>query len=290
MEVVTSIDRVREFLDDQRRDGRVVGVVPTMGFLHAGHLSLMRRAVHDCDVCVTTIFVNPLQFAAGEDLSRYPRDVEGDLGHASSVGIDCVFMPTVDEMYPDKVLTSVSVDGVSLAMEGASRPTHFAGVATVVAKLFNILGPCTAYFGEKDFQQLAVVRRMVRDLSIPVSVIGCPTVREPDGLAQSSRNVYLSEGQRRAAPALYAALCAGADAILSGETSAEAVRALMYRIVESADGADVDYLEIADASTLEPQQTCAVETSRLFGAVRFGATRLIDNVGVEIAERGVLDV
>ncbi|HEV7761798.1 MAG TPA: pantoate--beta-alanine ligase, partial [Acidimicrobiales bacterium] len=188
---VTRIADLRTVLDAERAAGRRVGFVPTMGYLHEGHASLMARARADDDVVVASIFVNPLQFGPSEDLAAYPRDLDRDLALAARYGVDVVFVPAVEEMYPEPVVTTVSVAGLSQAWEGASRPTHFSGVATVVAKLFSIVGSCRAYFGEKDFQQLAVIRRMVRDLSMPVDVVGCPTVRELDGLAMSSRNSYL---------------------------------------------------------------------------------------------------
>ena len=283
MEIIESIAALRARLDDSRRAGASVGLVPTMGFLHEGHGSLMERAAADHDVVVATIFVNPLQFGAGEDLDAYPRDLEGDAARAAAAGVDLLFTPTVAEMYPEPVLTTVSVAKVSAAMEGASRPTHFDGVSTVVAKLFNIVGPCTAYFGEKDFQQLAVVRRMVFDLSMPVEIVGCPTVRESDGLARSSRNVYLDPAERAVAPVLYRALCAGRRLIDAGEASADAVRATMAAVVATEPLATLDYVEVADAVTLEPREECDRE-SRLIGAVRFGRARLIDNIGVEANE------
>ena len=199
MKVATTIAETRWALDEVRREGGTVGLVPTMGYLHAGHLSLMTAARAETDFVIATIFVNPLQFAPGEDLDSYPRDPEGDRAKAEDAGVDLLFCPEHHEMYPEPVLTTVSVGGLSRSMEGASRPTHFAGVATVVAKLFAIAGPCRAYFGEKDFQQLAVVRRMAADLSFPVEVVGCPIVREPDGLALSSRNAYLTPEERDAA-------------------------------------------------------------------------------------------
>ncbi|MEZ5229518.1 MAG: pantoate--beta-alanine ligase [Acidimicrobiales bacterium] len=200
LERIATIDELRARLDAARSEGRSVGFVPTMGYLHDGHASLMRAARPQSDLVVSSIFVNPLQFAANEDLSAYPRDLERDTELASEAGVDLLFTPTVEEMYPfGPVLTSVSVGGLSQLWEGASRPTHFAGVATVVTKLFSIVGACRAFPGEKDFQQLAVIRRTVADLSIPVDVIGCPIVREPDGLAMSSRNVYLDPEHRAAA-------------------------------------------------------------------------------------------
>ncbi len=279
MQTVTTIAELRRHLDAARAVGRTVGLVPTMGYLHAGHESLMVRASAECDDVVATIFVNPLQFAPDEDLDAYPRDLEGDTALATRAGVDWLFVPSVEEMYPRPVATTVSVAGVSAAMEGASRPTHFDGVATVVAKLFNIVGPCHAYFGEKDFQQLAVIRRMVSDLSAPVVVVGCPTLREDDGLAKSSRNVYLSADERVAAPVLHRALRLGAEMIAAGETDADVVRAAMAAEIATQSYGALDYVEVADADTLEPQQVCG-PSSRLVGAVRFGRARLIDNIGV----------
>jgi pantoate--beta-alanine ligase len=218
MRTVTTIAELRAHLDGARAEGRGVGFVPTMGFLHAGHASLMAAARQDTDVVVASIFVNPLQFAPGEDLDAYPRDLAGDTAVAEREGVDLLFVPTVAEMYPDgAVLTTVTVAEVSAPLEGRTRPSHFAGVATVVAKLFAIVGPCAAYFGEKDFQQVAVIRQMVRDLSIPVDVVACPTMREADGLAMSSRNAYLTPEERAAAPVVHATLQAGRAAIDAGE-------------------------------------------------------------------------
>jgi pantoate--beta-alanine ligase len=256
-----------------------VGFVPTMGYLHPGHASLMDAArVHE--VVVTSIFVNPLQFGPSEDLDAYPRDLTGDTELAERSGVDLLFVPSTAEMYPEPIRTTVSVAGIAEVLEGRIRPTHFDGVATVVAKLFAIVGPCHAYFGEKDFQQLAVVRRMVRDLSIPVEVVGCPTVREPDGLAMSSRNAYLTPGERAAAPVVHAALQAGRAAVVAGELDPAAVRALMAERIQAEPLAELDYAEVVDAATFavaEPLQG----TLRLLAAVRFGKARLIDNVGVE---------
>jgi pantoate--beta-alanine ligase len=276
--VTISIRETRALLDDARCRGQRVGLVPTMGYLHEGHRALLQRSVSECDVTLATIFVNPLQFAPTEDLAAYPRDLARDTAMADDAGVDVLLTPTVEEMYPDPPLTTVSVDALSATMEGASRPTHFAGVATVVAKLFNIAGPCHAYFGEKDFQQLAVVRRLARDLSFPVEVVGCPTVREPDGLALSSRNVYLTEAERAVAPVLHWALVAGAAAVAAGETDAGRVRALMRDLVEAEPLAELDYVEVVDAASLERVDRLAGEV-RLLGAVRFGKARLIDNVG-----------
>jgi pantoate--beta-alanine ligase len=254
-----------------------------MGYLHAGHRSLMERSVDECDSTLVTIFVNPLQFAATEDLSSYPRDLEHDVAMCDKAGVDVVLAPDVVEMYPSGVptLTSVSVADISAPMEGAARPTHFAGVATVVAKLFNIAGPCRAYFGEKDWQQLAVVRRMAADLSFPVEVVGCPTVREPDGLAMSSRNIYLTPDERAAAPVVHRALQAGVAAIEAGERSAAEIRSQMAKIIQAEPLAQLEYAEVVDAATLAPVDPLRGEV-RLLAATRFGRARLIDNSGATI--------
>ncbi len=280
MRLVSTIAEVRRALDDARRTGGTVALVPTMGYLHDGHASLMAAARAECDLVVTTIFVNPLQFGAGEDLSAYPRDLDHDRRVAEGQGVDLVFAPPVEAMYgAGPVLTSVSVAELSERLEGASRPTHFAGVATVVAKLFAIAGPCRAYFGEKDFQQLAVIRRMASDLSFPVEVVGCPTVRDLDGVALSSRNAYLEPEERAAAPVLVRALRAGAAAVLAGERDATTVRQLVADIVAAEPLADLDYAAVVDAATLAPVDPLAGEL-RLLVAARFGRARLIDNVGV----------
>jgi pantoate--beta-alanine ligase len=275
---VTTIAALRARLDAERAAGRTVGFVPTMGYLHAGHGSLMAAAREETDVVVTSIFVNPLQFAPTEDLASYPRDLESDTALAEAEGVDLLFVPTVEEMYPDgPVLTTVSVAEVSAPLEGRARPTHFAGVATVVAKLFAIVGPCRAYFGEKDFQQIAVVRRMVRDLSIPVDVVGCPTRREADGLAMSSRNAYLTPEERAAAPVVHATLQAGRMAIDAGERDAAHVRSLMADLIGAEPLAELDYAEVVDAATLQVVDPLVGEL-RLLAAVRFGKARLIDNL------------
>lgn len=283
MKTLTTVAELRAVLDEERRDRHTIGLVPTMGYLHAGHLSLIERAALDCDTVVATIFVNPLQFAPGEDLDTYPRDPVGDARKATAAGADVLFTPAESEMFPQgraAVSTTVEVAGLSETMEGAARRTHFGGVCTIVAKLFNVVGPCCAYFGEKDYQQLAIVRRMARDLSFPVDVIGCPIVREPDGLALSSRNVYLTPDERAEAPVLRRALLAGAAAIRDGVTDAEEIRTLMGSMIDAAPYARLDYVEVADPDTLEPLKV-ATPDARLFGAVRFGRARLIDNVGVD---------
>lgn len=284
MRTIETTSELRRVLADERAAGRSVGLVPTMGFLHAGHTSLMERAGAETDVCVATIFVNPLQFAAGEDLETYPRDPEGDRAAARAAGVDLLFVPSQDEMYPEPVRTTVSVDVAKGFMESAARPTHFDGVATVVAKLCSIVGPCRAYFGEKDYQQLAVVRRMVRDLDFPVEVIACPIVREPDGLAMSSRNAYLTPEQRAVAPTLHRALLRGAELIAAGERRAGRIRAAMAEIVTSEPRFDLDYAEVVDARSLERVDPVAGEV-RLLVAAGLGVPRLLDNLGVTVEER-----
>jgi pantoate--beta-alanine ligase len=279
---VTTIAGLRSRLDRGRVAGQQVGFVPTMGYLHDGHASLMAAARADTDLVVASIFVNPLQFGAGEDLDAYPRDLAADTAIAEAEGVDLLFVPSLAEMYPDgPVLTAVGVAGVAVSLEGKSRPTHFAGVATVVAKLFAIVGPCRAYFGEKDFQQIAVVRRMVRDLSIPVEVVACPTTREPDGLAMSSRNAYLTPEERAAAPVVHTALLVGRLAIDAGERDPAKVRALMADLIQAEPLADLDYAEVVDSGTLQVVHPLAGEL-RLLAAVRFGKARLIDNLGATI--------
>jgi pantoate--beta-alanine ligase len=275
------IAELRSGLDGERAADRTVGLVPTMGYLHDGHLSLMRQARAETDVVVASIFVNPLQFGAGEDLDAYPRDLDRDARLADAAGVDVLFVPGTDEMYPAPMLTTVSVAQVSEPLEGAARPQHFAGVATVVAKLFAIVGPCRAYFGEKDFQQLAVIRRMAADLSFSVEVVGCPTVRELDGLALSSRNGYLTADEREAAPVVYRALRAGVASILAGERDPAVVRTLMAGIIEAEPLAQLDYAEVVDADSFRTPDPIAGNL-RLLAAVRFGRARLIDNVGVTV--------
>ncbi len=276
--LLTTIAEVRDVLDAARRTGLHVGLVPTMGYLHDGHASLIERSVADNDVTAVTNFVNPLQFGPAEDLSRYPKDLVADLRLADSCGADVMFAPPLEEMYPVPIVTTVSVAGVSEPLEGASRPGHFAGVATVVAKLFAIAGPCRAYFGEKDFQQLAVVRAMTRDLSIPVEVVGCPTVREPDGLARSSRNVYLDEQHRAAAPVLHRALRAGVAAIREGRADPDQVRQVMRDAIATEPLVVLDYAEVVDPDSLQTPSRLTGPV-RLIIAARVGTTRLIDNVG-----------
>ena len=286
MEVVTTIATLRRQLDARRASGGTVGFVPTMGYLHEGHVSLVARSVTECSVTVASIFVNPLQFAANEDLASYPRDLDRDVAMLKAAGCDLVFAPDVAEMYPRPMRTTVSVPSLSAHLEGAARPTHFDGVATVVAKLFAIVGGCRAYFGEKDFQQLAVVTAMAADLALPVEVVGCPTVRAADGLALSSRNSYLSPAEREAATVLHRALRAGEAAVAAGATDARGVREAMAAELATEPLAEVDYVDVVDPVTLEPQGELEPGTGvRLLVAARVGAPRLLDNLGVTVPPR-----
>lgn len=277
-----SISGFRKALDAERSAGRRVGLVPTMGYLHDGHASLIRRAVGECDVVGVTVFVNPLQFGPAEDLSAYPRDLERDREIASAAGATHLFVPNGEEMWPDGVpSTAVTAGRVGAVLDGESRPGHFDGVATVVAKLFAITGECRAYFGEKDYQQLFVIRRMVTDLAIPVEVVACPTVREPDGLAMSSRNAYLSEAERAVAPTIHRALEAGAAAIRAGERDSRAVSARMSEMIASEPAFQLDYAVAVHAADLSVPERLQDEV-RLLAAARLGRARLIDNIGVTI--------
>ena len=274
-----TIRGLRARLDEARVRGQRVGLVPTMGFLHAGHRSLIEHARGDNDLVVVSIFVNPLQFKPGEDFDDYPRDLDHDLAVCARAGADIVFAPGQDEMYPGPVVTTVRLGTLADVLCGASRPGHFDGVATVVAKLFSIVGECSAYFGEKDFQQLTIVSRMAEDLSLPVRVVGCPTVREPDGLALSSRNAYLSEAERAQAPVLRRALEAGAALVEAGETDGAAVEAQMAAVIGGASLARLDYAAAVSSATFTRNQQPLQGDVRLLVAARFGKARLIDNLG-----------
>lgn len=255
-----------------------VGVVPTMGALHAGHLALVERARMEMDGVLVTVFVNPTQFAAHEDLARYPRDLPHDLALLRAAGVDAVFAPSAEVMYPPAFQTWVQVEGVSQGLEGERRPGHFRGVATVVAKLFNLCQPHAAYFGQKDAQQVVVIKQMVRDLNFPVEIVVCPTVREADGLAMSSRNVYLDADQRRAAGVVYRALRAAAADYEVGERRPDALRRAMLATVAEEPSVTLEYASAADARTLRELDKPATEPILLSLAVRLGTTRLIDNL------------
>jgi pantoate--beta-alanine ligase len=276
--VIRTIAATRAACDRARAGGSTVGFVPTMGAFHEGHRSLMRRAKDERDVAVVSIFVNPLQFGDARDLETYPRDERSDLEAAERAGVDLVFAPSVDEMYP-RGEPEVTVDPGPLGerFEGASRPGHFRGVATVVAKLFATVGACSAYFGEKDAQQLAVIRRLVRDLSMPVEVRCCPIVRDPDGLALSSRNRLLSPEQREAATCLFLALSEAAELARGGERDAGKLVAAMAREIGATPHARIDYVAVVDEDTFEDLPAIA-RSARALVAARFGGVRLIDTL------------
>jgi pantoate--beta-alanine ligase len=290
---LTTIADVRAACNAARAAGGSVGFVPTMGFFHEGHRSLMRAARGANDLVVVSLFVNPTQFGPNEDLAAYPRDPDGDRAVTEAEGVDVLFTPTVAEMYPAGARTTVHVDGLTERLCGASRPGHFDGVTTVVAKLFSIVGPARAYFGRKDAQQLAVIRRMTTDLDLPVEVVGCPLVREVDGLALSSRNVYLDPDARQAATILSGALYMASEAVVRGQRDAGAVRELVVDTVGHAPLVRLDYVEVVDAATLEPVERIGPDTLVALAAF-VGKARLIDNVtitfpgGVPSPDLGVL--
>ena len=275
------LDTVRSFREARGRVAGSVGLVPTMGSLHEGHLTLVRKARSENDVATVSIFVNPSQFAQGEDLASYPRDMDRDLALLRDEGVDLVFAPTPEEMYPPGFDAWIEVEKTSEVLEGAVRPGHFRGVATVVAKLFNIIRPHSAYFGRKDGQQLAVISRMVKDLDMDVEIVAVPTVREEDGLAMSSRNVYLNPDERRAAPVIYNALNRAVDLWRQGETRCDALRAEIKAVLGSAPlVSSIDYVSVADSVTLEELDETAPQ-AMVSTAVRIGKARLIDNVLLE---------
>ncbi len=281
MRIIEEVTALRQWVTAGRRDGGRIGLVPTMGALHAGHLALVHRAAEVCDRVVASIFVNPTQFGPGEDFERYPRDREGDAAQLAGAGCELLFLPGVDAIYPPGHSTFVEVEGVSAGLEGAFRPGHFRGVATVVTQLLNLVLPDVAIFGEKDAQQLAVIRRLVRDLHLPVSIEAVSTVREADGLALSSRNAYLGPEDRQAATVLYRALTTAREAIEDGERSAEAVRAVLRRTLEAEPRFRTDYVEVVDGDTFQPVEFLAGRIV-LPVAGRLGDTRLIDNIAIEL--------
>lgn len=276
MRIVKSIVEMQRVCRELRARGSKLGFVPTMGALHEGHLSLVRRAHAECDVVVASIFVNPLQFAPGEDFARYPRTFEEDCRMLEAEGVDVLFAPATAEMYPEGAVTTVIVAGIGDRLDGASRPGHFTGVATVVAKLFHLVNPDRAYFGQKDAAQLAVLRQMVRDLNFDVELVGCPIVRDEDGLALSSRNKYLSAKEREDALVLHAALLRMEEMIAQGERQSVTLVRSGMEILQSVAGVRVDYLVIVDANSLQPVTTAA-KGSLVAVAAYVGETRLIDN-------------
>jgi len=281
MEVVKEKARIRRIVQEAFAAGRTVGLVPTMGYFHQGHLELMRRARAECDLVVVSLFVNPTQFGPGEDLEAYPRDFERDRGMAQSVGVDYIFNPEPAEMYPEGFSTQVEVEGLSDILCGAIRPGHFRGVATVVAKLFNIVPAQRAYFGQKDAQQLAVIRRMAADLEFAVKVVAVGTVREQDGLAMSSRNTYLTERDRADALVLSRALRTAAGMIEAGERDAAVVSEAMQGLFDALPSINLEYIAICDTIYLQPLEELHGEVL-IAVAARVGKARLIDNMVFEV--------
>ncbi len=283
MKIISGPARFRAALDAARKAGKTVGFVPTMGYLHEGHLSLVRRAKKENSLAAVSIFVNPTQFGPGEDYKTYPRDAARDKKMLKNIGTDILFMPSARSLYPEGFETAVTVKELSKPLCGVSRPVHFSGVATVVLKLLNLAGPCTLYLGEKDTQQCRVVERMVRDLDVPARVETCPVVREPDGLAMSSRNARLSPAQRAQAPFLHQALKHAESAARSGEKQASRLLRSFKKALMRAPQARLDYAEIVDARTLKP--VVKLQKGRaavLAAAVYFGKTRLIDNIRIGV--------
>lgn len=278
--IVKTIEEVRAQVKAWRAEGLTVGLVPTMGYLHEGHQSLIARSVAENDRTVVSDFVNPIQFGPTEDLATYPRDIERDAALCESTGANLIFHPEADEMYAPDFCTYVDMDHLTKGLCGKTRPIHFRGVCTVVSKLFHIVQPDRAYFGQKDAQQLAVIRRMVRDLNMPLTIVGCPIIREEDGLAKSSRNTYLSAEERKAALCLSRGLNKGKAAVEAGETDAEKVKAIITAEIEAEPLSRIDYVEIVDWNNLEP--VSSTEGSILAAVtVYIGKTRLIDNFIIE---------
>jgi len=276
MKIINSIVHMQALAIAPEREGRHIAFVPTMGYLHEGHASLLREGKKRGDVLVLSIFVNPIQFGKNEDLDSYPRDMERDFQLADACGVDIVFIPTTAEMYPDGFQTGVTVRDISLPLCGSSRPGHFDGVATVVTKLFNIVRPDVALFGCKDYQQLAVIRRMTADLNMPVEIVGMPIVREADGLAMSSRNAYLSHSERQGALCLYRAIKRARELFAAGERSVAVLTRETRSVIEQESGTDIDYVEFRDSATLHELEVADSRTL-LAVAVKMGQTRLIDN-------------
>ena len=280
MIIAEKISEVKKYIKEWKKAGYSIGLVPTMGYLHEGHASLIERAVAENDKVVVSDFVNPIQFGANEDLATYPRDFDADCKLCSELGADLIFHPEPEEMYGDAFYSYAGVNTLSEGLCGKSRPTHFNGVCTVVTKLFNISEADRAYFGEKDFQQLAIVRRMVKDLNYNIEIIGCPIIREEDGLAKSSRNSYLNPEERNAAVILHKALTQGKEMICSGEKKAETIVKTITEIIESEPLSKIDYVELVDSEKLKPVKT--IEGPILTAvAVYIGKTRLIDNFFVD---------
>lgn len=276
IKVVSTVDETRSQVKEWKKQGLTVGLVPTMGYLHEGHQSLIKKAVEENDRVVVSVFVNPIQFAPNEDLETYPRDLEADKRLCDSTGANLIFHPTPDEMYPDGFSTHIEMDNLTKELCGKTRPTHFGGVCTVVGKLFNIVQPNKAYFGQKDAQQLAIIKRMVRDLNFDLEIVGCPIVREPDGLAKSSRNTYLNAEERKAALILSKAIRLGEKLVDDGERNAQTIIKAMTNNINTEPLAKIDYVNVVDALSIEPLETLNGDVLVAI-AVYIGKTRLIDN-------------
>lgn len=281
MRIIETVADMKAVIKSQKQSGKSIGLVPTMGYLHQGHISLVKHSTAENDFTVVSIFVNPTQFGPNEDFDKYPRDLEKDLKLAQQAGVDIIFAPSVKEMYPESYKTYVAVEGITEVMCGKSRPGHFRGVTTVVTKLFNIITPTKAYFGQKDAQQVAVIKQMVKDLNMNLEIITCPIIREADGLAMSSRNVYLNSEERKAALILSQSLLNAQKLVDSGERSKEKLYKSIFEQISSESLANIEYIEIVDADTLENVNN--IEKRALVAlAVRFGNTRLIDNIILEV--------
>ena len=275
--IVKTVDEVRKYVKEWRKNGETVGLVPTMGFLHAGHQSLIKKSVEDNDRTVVSVFVNPMQFGPTEDLEAYPRDIDHDAALCENTGADLIFNPEPDEMYKDGFVSFVDMNGLTNHLCGLSRPVHFRGVCTVVSKLFNIVCPDRAYFGQKDAQQLAVIKRMVIDLNMPLDIVGCPIVREADGLAMSSRNTYMNAEERQAALILSKSIQLGQKLIEDGERSASVVREKMKSLLESEPMADVEYVNVVNNLTMEDIDVIQGDILVAIAVKINNKVRLIDN-------------
>lgn len=281
MNIISDIAAMQQTASRLRREGKTLGVVPTMGYFHEGHLSLMRRARAECDAVIVTLFVNPTQFGPHEDFSSYPRDFERDCQLAEAEGVDILFTPTTEAMYPNGYETYVQVEKLTQPLCGASRPGHFRGVTTIVAKLFNITQPHRAYFGLKDYQQCKVIEKMVKDLNFDITIVPCPIVREPDGLAMSSRNAYLSPEERQAASSLNRSLRHAEEIVRQGERDTRIVCDEVEAMIAAEPLAQIDYVEVVDAETLQPIEKIEQKTLVAL-AVKIGRARLIDNTVLEV--------
>jgi len=284
MKVAKTIESVRRLVKNARNAGEKIGFVPTMGALHTGHISLIETAKKKCDFVVVSIFVNPTQFGPGEDFNRYPRPIKADLNICKKAGVDLIFAPSVRQMYPTENLTWVTVEKLTEPLCGRFRPGHFRGVTTVCAKFFNIVAPDVAYFGQKDAQQAIVIKRMVADLNMPLRIVVCPTVREPNGLAVSSRNQYLTERQKKDAANIYQSLQTCRNLIEAGTTDTHQIIAEMQKILQRIPSVEIEYISIVNAETLESIEKIAGKVLAAV-AVRIGTTRLIDNIVIDMSRK-----